>query len=799
MSQFSSNSSSNSDFPDFFQRTPIVLALQGALLCMAISATLPAMAQTGAPASAAAQNKTFNIAAGKLDVALDKFARASGVNISYDADLLAGLNSKGVNGQYSVAAGLQALLAGTGLEAAPQVGGGYALRKAAVQSGAQEAVTLPAVSVSADKENPYIATRSTSTKLPGTLMETPRAISVVTQEQIRAQAPKTIDQALAYTAGVATDVAGSDVRMSGFTIRGFSDGSAYFKDGLKQLSAGTYASWSDDIDELDSIEVVKGPASVLYGQGRPGGLVNVISKRPVSNPVNSVGISYGTYNRKQINADLGGRLSEDDSLLYRLNITARDADGKTIGSRDDRLSIAPSLLWKISARTRLTLLASYSEERATPKSWWPSMFAYPQVKNLPFSRTAGDPSFDRFDRDTHALGYALEHETDNGWNLSQNVRYSAINVDYRHIYGNTLLADQRTITRANLAQMTKGKTLALDNRAQKDFQWGEVKHSFALGVDYLKYKEDSGLGFGWTVPNLDMLAPVYGQAIAYPDLDKSKTDIKQTGIYTLNQFKWNKWVSNVSLRRDVVRTTQTSTTQPRINSDETTGSVGLLYMFDNGWSPYVSYSTSFDPITGRQFDGSPFKPRLGKQYEAGVKYQSADASTMVTASVFDIYQTNVTTQDPDHPAFSIQTGEVRSTGMELEGKFKLMRELSVMSSYTYLDPRTTQSNRPAEIGRQTGQTNRHMANLWLDYRPGFMPGLMIAGGVRYKGKSPYNFAANGVPNMNSASTIADLAIAYETLRYRLALNISNLTDKKYFAGPFRGAEREALLSLKYYW
>lgn len=795
----SRNSSSLMVLSHLPQRTQLALALQGALLCLAISATLPAIAQVASPTTASAQTKTFNIPAGKLDAALDRFARTAGVNLSYDAELLAGLNTKGLNGNYSVVAGLNALLAGAGIEAVPQVGGGFSLRKAAPLTGSQETVTLPTVSVSVDKENPYIALSSASTKLPGTLMETPMSISVVTQEQIRSQAPKNIDQALAYTAGVSTEVAGSDVRMSGFTIRGFSDGSAYFKDGLKQLSAGTYASWSDDIDELDSIEVIKGPASVLYGQGRPGGLVNVISKRPVSNPVNSVGISYGTYNRKQVNADLGGRLSEDDTLLYRLNVTARDSDSKTIGSRDDRLSIAPSFLWNISARTKLTLLASYSKERATPKSWWPSMFAYPQVKDLPFNRTAGDPSFDRFNRDTQALGYALEHETDSGWHLTQNMRYSVIDVDYRHIYGDSVLADQRTITRANLAQITHGKTLALDNRAQKNFQWGDVKHSFAVGVDYLKYKEEGGLGFGWSVPNLDMYAPVYGQSIEYPDLDKNKTDLKQTGIYTLNQFKWNKWVSNVSLRRDVVRTTQTSTTQPRVNSDETTGSIGLLYAFDNGWSPYVSYSTSFDPITGRQFDSSPFKPRLGKQYEAGVKYQSADASTMVTASVFDIYQTNVTTQDPAHPSFSIQTGEVRSTGLELEGKFKLMRELTVLSSYTYLDPRITESNRPAEIGRQIGQTNRHMASLWLDYRPGMMPGLMIAGGVRYKGSSPYNFAGNGVPNMNSPSTLADLAIAYETLRYRIALNVSNLTDRKYFAGPFRGAEREALLSLKYYW
>jgi iron complex outermembrane receptor protein len=325
-----------------------------------------------------------------------------------------------------------------------------------------------------------------------------------------------------------------------------------------------------------------------------------------------------------------------------------------------------------------------------------------------------------------------------------------------------------------------------------------VEHRMAWGVDITKYKERGGLGFGWDVPNLSLSAPVYGQSIAVPELEDSNSDLRQTGIYTLNQFKSGPWIANLSLRHDAARTTQNSATQPRMRDSATTGSVGVLYQMAHGLAPYASYATSFDPTTGLAFDGSAFAPRKGKQYEVGIKYQPPGSKSVVTASVFDLRQTNVTTQDPDHPRFSVQTGEVRATGFELEAQMALTPEVQGMLGYTYLDPRTTQSNRPAEIGRQTLQTSRHMASLWLDYRPRSLPGVMVGAGLRYKGRSPYNLASDGSLNYNDSVTVADLALAYETPQYRVALNVNNLFNKTYCAGIFRGVDREATLSFKYY-
>lgn len=766
-----------------------------------------AIAQSRVSAGVAAEAgndefRDYRIPSGSLDEVLNRFGRESGLLLSFTQDQVQGLSSPGVHERATAQQALNRLLAGTGLVAQRSPQGALLLRKIG-QPVSDGATALSEVTVTSKYDaamGGYAANdRPTATKLGSTLMETSRSVSIVSQEQIKNQAPKSIEQALSYTAGVTTEVTGADLRMTGAIIRGFSDGSSYYKDGLRQFSAGTYGSWNDEIDELESIEVIKGPASVLFGQGRPGGVINVVSKKPEADHVNSVGISYGRYQRAQLTADLGGALSERGDVLYRLNLKGRDSNSRTVGSRDDRISIAPSLRWNISAQTHLTLLGSYSRERGTPKSWWPSLFTYPQIKNLSSRLTAGDPAFDRFDRNTRSIGYEFGHLTDSGWQLSQNLRYSTIDIDYRHIYAMDVLADGHSISRANLAQRTKGKTLAMDSRVQKDLRWGELQHRLAFGLDHTRYRERGGLGFGWDVPDLDLNAPLYGQSIAMPELEDSHSNLRQTGIYTLNQLQYGRWIANLSLRHDTARTTQNSITQPRISDSVTTGSAGLLYQFESGWAPYASYATSFDPTTGLAYDGSAFVPRRGKQYEVGVKYQPAGSNTLITASVFDLRQSNVITQDPAHPRFSIQTGEVRSTGLELEARIGLTRELSSLLSYTWLDPRTTQSTRAAEVGRQTLQTTRHAASIWLDYRPRAFPGLMLAGGVRYKGRSPYNVASDGRLNFNDAVTVADLAVAYDTPRYRIALNINNLFNKTYFAGIFRGVDREANLSVKYYW
>lgn len=247
--------------------------------------------------------------------------------IFYLPETVRGRSAPALSGRLAPDEALRTLLAGTGI-AFQRDGRNVSLALPSGGTAQLEPVTVRGVAIgTADS---YVALGSASGKLDVPLIETPRSVSIMTREQIKMQALRNLEGALAYTSGVQTEVSGSsDARMMGAVIRGFSDGIAYYKDGLKQLSSGTYASWNDNLEDLDSIEVLKGPASVLYGHGCPGGAINVVSKRPTPDQVNSVGVSYGTYNRRQAAADLDGALDADQKALYRLNVTGRKSDGRT--------------------------------------------------------------------------------------------------------------------------------------------------------------------------------------------------------------------------------------------------------------------------------------------------------------------------------------------------------------------------------------------------------------------------------------------------------------------------------------
>lgn len=757
-----------------------------------------AMAIVTMPDVANAQARTpvnINIAAQPLHQALLKLGQQTGIQIYYVPETVASLQASAISGALMPEDALERLLAGTGITASWN---GKAVSLQRYQSGeAQLSTVMVRGTAEGTTEGTYIARTSHSLKSGGTLIETPRSVSVVTNEQIKTQAPLSIERALVYTSGVVTETGGgNDVRMIGSIIRGFSDGSAYFKDGLKQFAVGSYGSWNDDVNTLDSIEVLKGPASLEYGQTRPGGVVNVISKRPVLGQTNSASIGYGTYNRKEVTADLNGALSPDDSVLYRLVIVGRKANQNVDFSKDNRLTVAPSLTWKMSNQTNLTVLGQWSQERATPKTWWPSFFKFPQSKDIPPHMTAGDPNFNRFDRDTRSIGYAFDHTFDNGLLLTQNLRYSEIDINYQHLYASGYKSGTQIIERGSLMQKTNATSFNVDNRLQKNLTWGHIKHNVSLGIDYLNYKQDDGTGFGYDAPDLDLGKPVYGLAINAPDLDKSKTDVEQTGLYLQDQIKWDKVTVNLGVRRDFVRETFNDGKEVKTNSTATTGNVGLLYRLDSGFAPYVSYSTSFEPVTGQAFDKAKFIPTKGKQYEVGVKYQPQGSQAFLTASLFDLTQQNILTPDTNHPGFNVQTGEVNSKGLELEAKLALSKEWSVLAAYTYINAVTAKSNVPERVGQTLQQVAKHSGSIWVDYRPRQLPGVMIGTGIRYKGRAPYSLT--GV-DYNASYTVVDGVLAYETSKYRVSLNVVNLFDRNYYTGMFRGAEREMQVKATYYW
>uniref|UniRef100_UPI0039F098F2 TonB-dependent siderophore receptor n=1 Tax=Bordetella sputigena TaxID=1416810 RepID=UPI0039F098F2 len=692
----------------------------------------------------------------------------------------------------------------------------------AAPAGAQQPQQLPVISVTGDAvetaDGPvagYVATRSSAgSKTDTALIDTPQSISVVTRQQMDDQAAQTLDQALRYVPAVYSQ--DNDLRFDQLTLRGFAADS--YLDGMKLNRTTWFANPRIDPYFLERIDVLRGPASVLYGQASPGGLVDMVTKRPSAEPLHSIEMGVGNDQRYQLGFDFGGPVDQDGKWLYRVTGLGRDANTQTRHVEEQRIGIAPALTWQPSSDTKLTFLGSYQYDpegglfnpvpAAGTVRWNPNGHLHPD-------EYLGNPDTDRFRRTQYSAGYLLEHRFNNLLQVRQNVRYLHDDVDYYQTsLSSPLTPDQRSaymwanINREHMSQFT------IDNQAQLDFGTGPVRHTVLAGVDYQYLQNDIRRGgqFFSAYP-IDIFHPDYNGYPRVPVTVDETTRLAQIGAYLQEQLRWDRWLLTLGGRRDYASTrdvqdsamTGANMASSRTGDHAFTWRGGLSYKFDNGIAPYVSYSTSFQPQSGADWDGNPFIPTRGKQYEVGIKFQPERSRSYATVAVFDLRQENVVTPDPDpsHPLASVQAGEIRSRGVELEGHAELSRELSLIASYAYLDNVVTKSTTATQGKHPTG-VPKHMASAWADYtiRGGDLSGLGFGAGARYVGKT-YGAADNDL--VLPSRVLIDAAVHYDTGRWRLALNASNLFDKEYLAyctSPmicYWGASRTVLATARYQW
>ncbi|HEX2884814.1 TonB-dependent siderophore receptor [Vineibacter terrae] len=479
-------------------------------------------------------------------------------------------------------------------------------------------------------------------------------------------------------------------------------------------------------------------------------------------------------------------------------------------------------IWRATEDTTLTLLASYQTEwggetgfNDLPTS---GTLRFNPNGRIPFHRYSGDPTFDRFSREQVSFGYALQHRFDETLTVRQNVRYTDLDVRLRALNRvGELLADNRTLNRAAFGIKAGAQSAAADNQAQLTFDTGPMKHVAVVGLDFRYEMSTYDVGRG-TAPPIDIYNPSYGLPIADPGTSnfvRNRARQTQIGLYAQDQIKLGQWILTLGGRHDWVdgKTENRRIGSASRQSDSAfSGRVGLCYVSDIGIAPYVSYSTSFQPTSGTDFTGRPFDPSKGAQIEAGVKYQPFGSKTFVTLSAFHLKQTNVLTADPDpsHVGFSVQTGEVKARGIEIEGRTQLFTGLGLIASYTYLDHEISKSANPAEVGRRLPNTPVHQASLWLDYvfQDGPFAGLGLGGGIRYVGKTYDATNAARVPGY----TLVDATVHYDLGRLtppmagaRLTLTATNLFDKYYVsqctnnAGCTLGQRRTIIAALNYQW
>lgn len=814
----------------------LTTALAGAFGALLI--TLPSLSLAQGTDAASAQATRIDLPAQPLGAALNALSAQTGVQILASGDMVSGRHAPAVAGQFTAREAADRLLAGSGLRVHSNDRGILVVR-AAGETTSAGAGTLPEVRVRADRvgENAfgpvdgYVATRSaTGTKTDTPLVETPRSISVVTREQLDVQQPRTASEALRYTPGVVAQSSPLGLNDAGIRIRGFSTtvGQVYYRDGARVSSPAYYGYGGFEPYGLERVEVLRGPASVLYGQNQPGGIVNMVSKRPSSEPVREVQVQAGSYQRAQLALDLGGAITADGQWSYRLVGLQRDSNTQIDNIADNRSYLAPSISWKPSDRTELIVRAEYQRNEGAANNALPASGTVLPNPNgrIPVNRSLGTASDNKESYETRSIGYQLEHRPDDVWTLRQNLRVSRFDADRRTMRNNGFVMDEtdpanpvpldyRTIYRGSWQILADGDTTTLDNQAQARFKTGALEHTALVGVDYHRSAGNLRGGLGGA-SDLDLYNPVYGVTPTIPrNYDRRSVD-EQTGLYLQDQIKIDqRWVVSLGGRQDwsrQVRTNRLATSNGTTvqKDDAFTGQAGLVYLFDNGWAPYASYSQSFVPLAGVTAGGDEFKPEKGVQYEAGVKYAPAGGQTVVTLSVFDLRRKNVLTPDLNDPFESVQTGEVRSRGVELESKSKVASGLDLIGSLSYADVKVTESNNPDELGTRPAGVPKHMASLWLDYAvpAHVVPGLTVGGGARLIGAT-YGDELNTfrVPGY----TLYDVALRYDLGRVspsmrglQFALNVQNLTDKRYAdcgSADFceYGTRRTVTATLRYLW
>lgn len=787
-----------------------------AAVCLALTVE-PALAQPAtAPAAATAAVHDFQLPAAPLGQTLRSIARQSGRTIVADPALVDGKTAPAISGRYTAEAAAQRALVGSGLELSITASGALTVRVAVKADGA---TVLSALRVGATVGEPtawspaygVVAKRSAAgTKTDVPLIETPQSVSVVTREQIEAQGADSLDQAFDYTPGIFSLGGGANRRGStGFTVRGFNvTGSAPLYVNGSKFPINSLSGAAEPFN-YERVELVKGPASILYGQAAPGGIINLVTKRPTAEPLRELGVELGSYDRQQVTADFGGPIDSDGEWGYRVTGLYRDSDSMVDYIPDDRVAISPTVVWRPSDSTTLTLLTSYYDNETVydyGKPFQGSALPNPNGKIKP-ERFVGEPGFNRFDTTGYTVGYLFEHAFTEQLQFRQNVLYFDYDSEYRDISTLRLSAgsNSRRIDRSAYTREDDDYGYSIDNQLQYKLQTGRIEQTFLLGVDY-SWREFERLQHSGTVGSLDVYAPVYGSPVTINPVPASHnvTESTQTGVYVQDHIKFDQhWVLLLGGRWDQAD----NESKNRVNGGKTdtdadafTGRVGMLYLFDSGFAPYISYSESFQPASGTDFFGNTFDPTTGEQYEAGVKYEPKNVNASVTLSVYELTQQNVSTADPDHPGFSIQTGEVRSRGVELEARASLADNLDLIGSYAKTDTEITESNGP-DLGRKLVSAPEDMASLWVDYTLSGGPadGLGLAAGVRYVGHSYNNDNSIKVDDY----TLLDLAIRYQLQQWRFALNVKNALDKEYIASCtfacFYGDERTVNLSAKYSW
>lgn len=664
----------------------------------------------------------------------------------------------------------------------------------------------------------YLANRSaTGTKTDTPIGEIPQSITVVTADEIRDQGAKTVQESLRYVPGAFADAYGPDSRGDYPRVRG-SDPNIYL-DGTQAINAWLFNEWRPDPYTLSRVEVLRGPASVLYGATSTAGIINMVSKLPQAQSHNEIELQYGSFDRKQVQFDSTGKLTADGQWLYRVIGVFRDANYQTDLVKDDRILIQPAITWKPTNATTWTLLGFYQKDTTGSSTaflpHYGTIYPGPTGGFIPVNRFASEPGFDKYQTTTGSVSSLFEHVFSENFKIRQNSRYMHTNGKYFTMYPDNWSylapwgAGNGTVPRSIWAAAPIRDSVTSDTNAEFKFDTGVLQHKVLAGFDYRYVAENGASNFGYDARPFNLFNPVYFGPPSMPLFPYDDTQQIQAGVYVQDQIRLGQLIVVVGSRHDKLTGKQEN--NPSQTDTATTSRVGVMYELPGGLTPYVSWAQSFNPIFGANIcEGGGFcKPKRGELQEVGFKY-SPYKGLAINGALYDIVEKNREAYGTG--VLARQIGEVSIKGGEIEVVGTIAPGLDIMGGYSYTDAVTTAGD---NVGSKLDSVPLHMASLWLKQKFSMfgIDGFSIGGGARYIGKSwstgfsPYTLKSDGSYATATIETpsfmLYDAMFAWEDKHWRFQINVQNIGDTIHVTtclargDCFYGARRTVLSSLIY--
>lgn len=610
-------------------------------------------------------------------------------------------------------------------------------------------------------------------KVATSLLDTPASVSVITAKEITTRDAQTVEDVLQYSAGIVTDYYGSDDRNDYYLVRGYQ--ATTYRDGL---TLGSMRGVREEPFAYERVEVLRGANSTLFGMADPGGSVNFVTKTPRFERFGQAQLSFGSFAHKAAAVDFGDVLNAQGTLAYRFTAKVQKSDLEYDTSRDDETFVMAGLGWQITPDTTLNLVVDYLKRDGTPNSG-----GYPQDRDYDRGDFFGEADFNDHDVDRKSLTALLSHDFGTGLSLQGNLRYSDLRDDFGYVYLNNFRREGTVIGRDYFGQDTSGHELIGNAILKYDSSFGRFDSSTLAGVEFRDAATDQTGYYGTAAP-IDIANPVHsGAPAALAVYSRSKTDYRARSAFVTQNLAFDdRIIATVGLRHDWLDLSSKGQSFGTAFDDsdefsETSWRGALTYKVTPELSTYVSYVESVAP------PAIGVEPERGEQYEIGVKYEPASTDALLSASVYDLTQQNITVSEVQGDTIVRRTvGKTRVRGFDIEGKAQLAQNLSLLASYSYMDSEVV--NDPISKGRQFASVPNHLASVWVNYTvpaAGARGEMTFGLGARYVGSYYFNLANTG--GKSQATTLLDLAFGYQLQdNTDLALHVSNLLDEQHVVG-----------------